>query len=82
MPIDPRERQQLVVKVLTQALEHVRQTGRPEPQTRIAGVAATERDLRTGAEQAYRQLASLTPDRLERVRLVDAANAVRPRSLV
>ena len=82
VPIDPRERQQLVVKVLTQALEHVRQTGRPEPQTRIAGVAATERDLRTGAEQAYRQLASLTPDRLERVRLVDAANAVRPRSLV
>ena len=63
-------------------LEHVRQTGRPEPQTRIAGVPATERDLRTGAEQAYRQLASLTPDRLERVRLVDAANAVRPRSLV
>ncbi|HEY2984663.1 MAG TPA: tetratricopeptide repeat protein [Jatrophihabitantaceae bacterium] len=82
VPIDPRERQQLVVKVLTQALEHVRQTGRPEPQTRIAGVPATERDLRTGAEQAYRQLASLTPDRLERVRLVDAANAVRPRSLV
>jgi len=82
VPIDPRERQQLIVKVLTQALEHVRQTGRPEPQTRIAGVPATERDLRTGAEQAYRQLASLTPDRLERVRLVDAANAVRPRSLV
>ena len=81
VPIDPRERQQLVVRVLTQALDHVRQTG-PEPQTHIAGVPATERDLRGGAEQAYRQLAALTSDRAERVRLVDAANSVRPRSLV
>jgi serine/threonine-protein kinase PknG len=79
--IDPRDRQQLVVKVLTQALDHVRQSG-PEPQTHIAGIAATERDLRAGAEQAYRQLASLTSDRAERVRLVDAANTVRPRSLL
>jgi serine/threonine-protein kinase PknG len=81
VPIDPRDRQQLAVKVLTQALDHVRQSG-PEPQTHIAGVAATERDLRAGAERAYRHLAALTPNRAERIRLVDAANAVRPRSLV
>jgi len=79
--IDPRERQQLVVKVLTRALDHVRNGG-PEPGTRIAGVQATEPDLRAGAEQAYRRLAALTADRAERVRLVDAANAIRPRTLV
>ena len=81
VPIDPRERQQLVVKVLTRALDHVRQ-GSAEPDTHIAGVPATEPDLRAGAEQAYRRLAALTSDRAERIRLVDAANAVRPRTLV
>jgi serine/threonine-protein kinase PknG len=81
VPIDPRERQQLVVKVLTRALDHVR-AGGAEPGTRIAGVPATEPDLRAGAEVAYRRLAALTSDRAERVRLVDAANAVRPRTLV
>jgi len=78
--IDPRERQQLVVKVLVRALEHVR-NGSPEPNTRIAGVPATEPELRGGAETAYRRLATLTSDRAERIRLVDAANAVRPRTL-
>ena len=57
-------------------------SGQEEPQTRIAGVPATERDLRSGAEAAYRHLAALTTDRSERVRLIDAANAVRPRTLV
>jgi serine/threonine-protein kinase PknG len=80
--IDPLDRQQLVVTVLTRALEHVRATGKEEPQTRVAGVPATERDLRSGSENALRQLAALTSDRGERVRLIDAANAVRPRTLV
>jgi len=80
VPIDPRERQQLVVKVLVRALEQVR-NGSPEPNTRIAGVPATEPELRGGAETAYRRLATLTSDRAERIRLVDAANAVRPRTL-
>ncbi len=82
VPIDPRERQQVVVTVLNRALQQVHRSGQEEPQTRIAGVPATERDLRSGAEAAYRHLAALTTDRSERVRLVDAANAVRPRTLV
>jgi serine/threonine-protein kinase PknG len=81
LPIDPRERQQLVVQVLTRAIDHVQQSG-PDPQTYIAGVQATDHDLRTGAERAYRRLAALTSDPKERVHLVDAANAVRPRSLL
>jgi serine/threonine-protein kinase PknG len=81
VPVDPRERQLLVAKVLTRALDHVRRSG-AEPQTQVAGVSATEPELRAGAERAFRQLASLTSDRAERVRLVDAANAVRPRTLV
>jgi serine/threonine-protein kinase PknG len=80
VPIDPRDRQQLAVKVLTAAIGEVQRTG-PDARTRVAGVPATLRDLQLGAEQAYRALAALTPDRTERVRLVDEANSVRPRSL-
>ena len=45
-----------------------------------SGCAATEYDLRLGAETAYRQLAALTEHVEERVRLVDAANRIRPRT--
>ncbi|MDQ1716245.1 MAG: serine/threonine-protein kinase PknG [Pseudonocardiales bacterium] len=82
IPIDPLDRQQLVVRVLNLALEHVRNTGRDEPSVRVASVPAAERDLRQGLERAYRELAALTSDRAERVRLVDAANDVRPRTLL
>jgi serine/threonine-protein kinase PknG len=81
VPIDPREREQLMVKVLARALEHVQRSG-PEPQTHVAGVPATEFELRAGTERAYRRLARLTSDRAERNALVDAANAVRPRTRV
>ena len=43
---------------------------------------ATEPDLRAAAERAYRELAVLTSDRSLRIKLVDEANAVRPRTLV
>jgi serine/threonine-protein kinase PknG len=82
VPIDPVDRQQVTVRVLGQALGHVRKTGHDQPQIHIAGVPATEHNLRLGTEQALRRMAELTEDRAERVRLVDAANAVRPRTLV
>ena len=44
-------------------------------------VGADEVSLRRGLEGAYRQAATLAPDRAERVRLVDEANRVRARSL-
>jgi serine/threonine-protein kinase PknG len=43
----------------------------------IGGVPAQENALRDGLEAAYRQLASMSDEREERVRLVDAANQVR-----
>lgn len=54
----------------------------PDPGVTIAGIPATERTLRAGAEQAYRDLAMLTTTRAERIRLVDLANAIRPRTWV
>ena len=59
-----------------------RRARRRSPDARSAACAATEPDLRAAAEQAYRDLATLTSDRAERIRLVDDANAVRPRTLV
>jgi serine/threonine-protein kinase PknG len=81
VPIDPLDRQQLIVTLLTRALDQVRTAQTPRPDIHIAGVPATEHALRVGAEQAYRQLAAITPDRAERVRLVDEANAIRPRTM-
>jgi serine/threonine-protein kinase PknG len=78
--IDPRDRQELIATVLTAALAVVQEKG-PEPATTIAGVSAQEETLRLGLEHALRQLATLTEDYDERVKLVDEANRVRPRTL-
>ncbi len=79
--IDPHDRLLILVRILTAAITEVERSG-DQPQTTISGVAATEPDLRAGAERAYRDLATLTSDRAERIQLVDAANSVRPRTLV
>jgi serine/threonine-protein kinase PknG len=81
LAIDPRERQVALVAILTAALSEVRRNGE-QPSTRVANVKATEPDLRAAAEHAYRELAVLTSDRSLRIKLVDEANAVRPRTLV
>ncbi|QUC01249.1 serine/threonine-protein kinase [Cellulosimicrobium cellulans] len=74
--IAPRERAELAVGVLRSALDTVTTSG-PEPTTRIAGVPADEPALRDALEGAYRELASLTDSRDERITLVDRANEVR-----
>ncbi len=79
--IDPRERLTLQAQILVAALDSVERNG-DQPSTRVGSAVATEQDLRAAAEHAYRELATLTADRAERTRLVDAANAVRPRTLV
>jgi serine/threonine-protein kinase PknG len=79
--IDPRERLTLQAKIFEAALDSVGRNG-DEPSTHVGPAVATEQDLRAAAEHAYRELATLTADRAERTRLVDAANAVRPRTLV
>jgi serine/threonine-protein kinase PknG len=47
----------------------------------MLGRDLTERSLREGLEHTYRVQARLAPTAEERVRLVDKANLVRPRSL-
>jgi serine/threonine-protein kinase PknG len=46
------------------------------------GYPLSERDVRLGLERAYRQLATLEHDALARYALVDAANMIRPRTVV
>ena len=79
--IDPRERLTLQARILVAALGSVERNG-DQPSTRVGPAIATEVELRAAAERAYRELATLTSDRAERTRLVDAANTVRPRTLV
>ena len=53
-----------------------------DPAARIAGVPATEVDLRRALESTWRAAAQHSEDGEDRVRCVDRANAVRPRTLV
>ena len=78
--LDARDRQTYVVRALELAIAVVRAAGE-QPGLKIAGCAATEYNLRLGAESSYRQLAALTEQRDERIRLVDAANRIRPRTV-
>ncbi len=68
-------------QILGSALDFVRRRG-ADPRARIAGSTADEPSLRRAMEQAYRDAARLNDDPRERVRLVDRANDIRPRSVV
>jgi serine/threonine-protein kinase PknG len=83
LALDPAERASLTRDLLNAALNLLR-TGRihPDPQVTVLGEPLTERRLRTGLERAYRALARLAPTADERIRLVDEANQVRPRTLL
>ena len=87
---DEFERQQIAdCRVLRPAVELLEQvlagmySGvlRPEPSLQLFGQAATEVGVRRALEQTLRELARSGSDRAERVRLVDRANQVRPRTL-
>jgi serine/threonine-protein kinase PknG len=78
--IEPRDKAVLTIGILDAALQFVQRNG-AVPGATVGGVAADEVSLRRGLEGAYRQAATLAPDRAERVRLVDEANRVRARSL-
>jgi serine/threonine-protein kinase PknG len=83
LALDDRERAQLDVELLEAALNGIRSGKvKPNPNVRINGLTLQDRSLRRGLEAAYRRLAQLTPDELDRFRLVDRANAVRPFSFV
>jgi len=74
--IDPKDRAGLRVQVLQAALDDVSVNG-PEPDILVGGVPAEGAGLRDGLERAYRDLATMTDDHNERIRLVDNANRVR-----
>ena len=54
----------------------------PAPDAKVGECAATEDGLKAGLDQALRALAAATDDPIDRMRLVDEANDVRPWSLV
>jgi serine/threonine-protein kinase PknG len=74
--LDPRDRAGLRVQVLSAALDDVTNSG-PRPSVHVGGVPAEPPALRDGLERAYRDLATLTEQRDEKIRLVDEANKVR-----
>ncbi len=81
--IEPIDRARLMVTVFEQALAYIE----ADPHNRANGGIiigdhpATKDGIRRGLEAAYRSLARLTPDRANRVTLVDKANQIRPWTL-
>jgi serine/threonine-protein kinase PknG len=81
LSLDPARRASLTVDLLLSALTLVEHGPvRPGPDDELLGVALAERDLRAGIERGYRTLGHLAESADDRVRLVDQANAIRPRT--
>ena len=79
--VDPAQRSLLKAELLARAIARVDgDEGGSRPEGRVAGCALDDRALRTGLEATYRELARHADDEDERVRLVDFANEVRPRT--
>ncbi|MFD6091339.1 tetratricopeptide repeat protein [Oerskovia sp. NPDC060338] len=76
--IPQRERVSLSIDVLSSALAEVTTASTKQVGTvRIGGVEPKEPPLRDALEGAYREMATLTDDKIARIDLVDQANAVR-----
>jgi serine/threonine-protein kinase PknG len=79
--LDGEQHARLTVELLRAALALVaRDRGAEDPGVTLGGRPLVESDLRVGLERAYRSLASVAATAAERVRLVDEANRVRPRT--
>jgi serine/threonine-protein kinase PknG len=81
LQLDAAERAALSADVYERALAGVRDGTIPSDSTLLLGHPLNERSLQVGLEKTYRTQARLAGSTPERVRLVDLANAVRPRSL-
>ena len=81
--LDAERRTRLAADVLEAAYEWLRgpRQAAPLAASRVVGCALDERDLRFGLERCYRTLARLASTTEQRVRLVDRANEIRPRTL-
>jgi serine/threonine-protein kinase PknG len=79
LDLDPLTSERMRVAVLDAAVERVGPgAGSGE---RVLGCPWEERALRFELERSLRALARLTPDRAEKIALVDRANGARPRTL-
>ena len=74
--LEPASAHQITAEVLRAALDRLL-ASQPLDSGELLGCQTTERSLRFGLERSYRAQARLAGDRLRRVELVDAANAVR-----
>jgi serine/threonine-protein kinase PknG len=81
LPLGGEQRALLETRLLEAALGIVRQGATVEGgDERLLGYHLNERDLRFGVERSYRELARWAPRGTQRIRLVDRANQVRPRT--
>ena len=81
LQLDAAERAGLAADIFERALGAVEAGRIPADAGTMLGRELSERSLREGLEQTYRTQARLATSDEDRVRLVDRANAVRPRSL-
>jgi serine/threonine-protein kinase PknG len=79
LQIDDALRQRLTAEVLQAALDRVL-AGEPLGSDRLLGSEPSQRGIRFGLEQSYREQARHAVDTRRRIELVDLANQVRPRT--
>jgi serine/threonine-protein kinase PknG len=81
LQLEGEQRARLTAELIEAALGALEELGNlPDAGARVAGHALVERDLRTGLESTYREMARMASTTSERIRLVDSANHVRPRT--
>jgi len=81
LSLGPTQRASLTADLLRSALTSLEGGVIGEaPDVQLAGHPLTERDVRLGLERTYRSLARVALSAGERIRLVDLANRVRPRT--
>jgi serine/threonine-protein kinase PknG len=78
---DGEQHARLTAELLRSALDLVaRDRSAEDPTVTLGGRPLVESELRLGLERTYRSLAAVAANASERVRLVDEANRVRPRT--
>ena len=83
LALDGQQRGRLTADLLRAALDLLQADRAAEdPAVTLGGRPLLEFELRLGLERTYRSLAAVAASTDERIRLVDAANRVRPRSWI
>nr|MDQ3640937.1 tetratricopeptide repeat protein [Actinomycetota bacterium] len=83
LDVDEVRRLELDVELLSATLDELTNgTGTAPPAITFGGEALDENDVRRSLEEALRRKARLTSDALERFRIVDQANLIRPVTLL